>query len=66
MKHLGERGCAEEIRNRMAQLQADDVALWGRMSAGEMVCACPGGVPDGEWVRRRSAPVKIAATGRGC
>ena len=38
MKHLGERGCAEEIRNRMAQLQAEDVALWGRMSAGEMVC----------------------------
>ena len=38
MKNLGERVCAEEIRNRLVQLRAEDAALWGKMSAGEMVC----------------------------
>ena len=58
VKQMGDRGCAEEIRNRLAQLRADDPACWGKMSAGEMVCHLREGfrMAVGEKV---AAPVKL-------
>ncbi len=37
MKSLASSGCVAEIRERMLPLAADDRALWGRMSATQMV-----------------------------
>jgi hypothetical protein len=37
MKCLADQRCVEELRARLAAVRPDDVALWGKMSAGEMV-----------------------------
>lgn len=38
MKHLGDTGVRQRLVRRMASLRADTPRLWGKMSAGEMLC----------------------------
>ena len=62
MKSLNEERCVEEIRTRLAGLRAEDLGLWGTMSASAMVCHLREAFRFalGE---ERAAPVKMSLPG---
>ena len=38
MKTMLDSRCETDVRERLARLRSDAAALWGRMSAHEMLC----------------------------
>ncbi len=55
MKNLFEAATAEEMKGRLAQLRQDSPAVWGRMTAAQMVEHCARGV---EWAVGDTVPPK--------